>query len=133
MPPTARLLSTLDAGPVIIVSRESIVDSSPERTTALRAAGAELLAVDGVSPIRDAMERLAARGVSSIIVEGGVTLHRAFWDAHLVDRVQMYMTPHVLGAAGLEWLPLPLPGLGAVTERRLGADRLAEAYVHRTD
>ena len=133
MPPAARLLSTLSAGPVIIVSRQSSVDASPERAAALRDAGAEILAVESGSTIRDAMERLAARGVSSIIVEGGVTLHRAVWDAGLVDRVQMYMTPHVLGADGLEWLPLPLPGLAPATERRLGADRLAEAYVHRTN
>jgi len=133
MPPAARLLSTLSAGPVIIVSRQSSVDASPERAAALRDAGAEILAVESGSTIREAMERLAARGVSSIIVEGGVTLHRAVWDAGLVDRVQMYMTPHVLGADGLEWLPLPLPGLAPATERLLGADRLAEAYVHRTN
>jgi len=36
-----------------------------------------------------------------------------------------------LGPDGLEWLPLPLPRVGTVTERQLGADRLAEAYVHR--
>jgi diaminohydroxyphosphoribosylaminopyrimidine deaminase / 5-amino-6-(5-phosphoribosylamino)uracil reductase len=79
------------------------------------------------------LEQLVGRGILSMIVEGGVTLHRAFWDAGLVDRVQMYRTPHVLGAAGLEWLPVPLPGLGPVTERRLGADTLIDAYVHRTD
>jgi len=131
-PPTARLFSTLSAGPVIIVSRRSSADSSPGRAAALQAAGAEILALEQDSTLGDAMERLAAQGVSSIIVEGGVTLHRALWDAGLVDRVQMYLTPHVLGASGLEWLPVPLPGLGSVTERRLGADRLIEAYVHRT-
>jgi diaminohydroxyphosphoribosylaminopyrimidine deaminase / 5-amino-6-(5-phosphoribosylamino)uracil reductase len=132
-PPTARLLSTLGAGPVIIVTTRSTLDSSPERAESLRAAGAEILELEGGATLREAMERLVARGVSSIIVEGGVTLHRAFWDAGLVDRVQMYMTPHVLGPDGLEWLPLPLPRVGPVTERQLGADRLAEAYVHRID
>ena len=52
--------------------------------------------------------------MSSLIVEGGLLLHRAFWDADLVDRVQMYVTPRRLGAEGLEWLPVPLPGLGPV-------------------
>lgn len=131
--PTARLLSTLGAGPVIIVTTLSTVDSSPERAESLRAAGAEILELEGGATLRDTMERLATLGVSSIIVEGGVSLHRAFWDAGLVDRVQMYMTPHVLGPEGLEWLPLPLLRLGPVAERQLGADRLAEAYVHRTD
>jgi len=132
-PPTARLLSTVGAGPVIIVTTLSALDSWSERAESLRAAGAEILQLEGDATLSDALERLAARGVSSIIVEGGVTLHRAFWDGDLVDRVQMYMTPHVLGPDGLEWLPLPLPRVGTVTERQLGADRLAEAYVHRID
>ncbi len=132
-PPAASLLSTLSAGPVIIVCTRSSAELSPERAVSLKAAGAELLELESGATLCQATERLAARGVSSIIVEGGVTLHRAFWDAGLVDRVQMYMTPHVLGPDGLEWLPLPLPGVGPITERWLGADRLAEAYVHRVD
>jgi len=132
-PVTARLLSTLGAGPVIIVSTRSIVDMAPERAAALKTAGAGILALDSGSTLEDALERLVATGVSSLIVEGGAALHRAFWDAGLVDRVQMYMTPHHLGGEGLEWLPLPLPGLGPLVMKPLGADMLAEAYVHRTD
>jgi diaminohydroxyphosphoribosylaminopyrimidine deaminase / 5-amino-6-(5-phosphoribosylamino)uracil reductase len=131
--PGARLLSTLTAGPVIIVSSRSTVNALPERAASLAAAGAELLALDSESTLADALEQLTGRDVSSMIVEGGVTLHRAFWDAGLVDRVQVYMTPHVLGSEGLEWLPFPVPGLGPVSVRSLGADKLAEAYVHRTD
>ncbi len=56
-----------------------------------------------------------------MIVEGGAALHRALWDAGLVDRVQMYMVPYHLGAAGLEWLPLPLSGLGPVTMKPFGS------------
>jgi diaminohydroxyphosphoribosylaminopyrimidine deaminase/5-amino-6-(5-phosphoribosylamino)uracil reductase len=133
VPATSRLLSTLSAGPVIIVSTRHSVDSSPERAASLTRAGAEILVVDTNSTVEPALQELAARGVCSMIVEGGVTLHRAFWDAGVVDRVQIYMTSHLLGADGLEWLPLPLPGLGGVTERPLGADSLAEAYVHRID
>jgi len=62
-----------------------------------------------------------------------VALHRAFWDAGLVDRVQMYMTPRRLGVDGLEWLPVPLPGLGPARKTVLGADVLVEADVHRAD
>ncbi len=132
-PPTARLLSTLAAGPVIIVTTRSTVAAWRERAELLRAAGADILELEGGATLREALERLAASGVSSIIIEGGVTIHRAFWDAALVDRVQMYMTPHVLGPDGLGWLPLPLARIGPVTERQLGADRLVEANVHRID
>ncbi|MBW8895172.1 MAG: bifunctional diaminohydroxyphosphoribosylaminopyrimidine deaminase/5-amino-6-(5-phosphoribosylamino)uracil reductase RibD [Acidobacteria bacterium] len=132
-PPTARLLSTLEAGPVIIMSTQSMVETARERAGALTAAGAEILPLEEGATLAGAVKRLASRGVSSMIVEGGVTLHRSFWDAGLVDRVQVYMTPHVLGPDGPEWLPFPLPGLGPVATRQLGTDMLAEAYVHRSD
>jgi diaminohydroxyphosphoribosylaminopyrimidine deaminase / 5-amino-6-(5-phosphoribosylamino)uracil reductase len=127
-PPDARLFSTLNAGPVIIVSARS---ADGQKAELLSRAGAEILVADGA--LDDTLKQLAARGISSMIVEGGTTLHRAFWDAGLVDRVQMYMTPHRLGTGGLEWLPLPLPGLGPITRKLVGADILIEGYVHRAD
>lgn len=133
IPPSAKLFSTLDAGPVIIVSTRAVVETAPERADMLARAGAEILAVAGEPRLRGALEQLAARGISSVIVEGGVALHRAFWDAGLVDRVQAYITPRRLGPDGLEWLPFPLPGLGITLTRTLGADTLAEAYVHGAD
>ena len=132
-PTEARLLSTLAAGPVIIVSTRSSATSAPERVTALEARGAEILAADDDSSLAEILRTLAARGVSSLLVEGGVALHRTFWDAGLVDRVQMYMTPRRLGAEGLGWLPVPLPGLGPAKKTVLGADVLVEADVHRAD
>jgi diaminohydroxyphosphoribosylaminopyrimidine deaminase/5-amino-6-(5-phosphoribosylamino)uracil reductase len=133
VPPSARLLSTLSAGPVIIVSSRPAVEAASDRAGRLTAAGAEILAVDRDPPLVGALEGLASRGISSVIVEGGVTLHRAFWDAELVDRVQIYKTPHQLGPEALEWLPFQLPGLGPITIRQLGADTLLEAYVHGAD
>ncbi len=127
--PDARLFSTLDAGPVIIVSTRTAV-CDERRARALTAAGADILVAGSLN---EALEQLAARGISSMIVEGGTTLHRAFWDAGLVDRVQMYMTPHRLGPDGMGWLSMPLPGLGPTTRKRLGADILIEGYVHRAD
>ena len=131
-PPSAKLFSTLSAGPVIIVSTPATVETAPERAEMLARAGAEIL-VAGEPRLPSALGQLAARGISSIIVEGGVGLHRAFWDAGLVDSVQAYITPRRLGPEGIEWLPFPLPGLGTIITRALGADTLAEAYVHGAD
>jgi diaminohydroxyphosphoribosylaminopyrimidine deaminase/5-amino-6-(5-phosphoribosylamino)uracil reductase len=133
IPPTAKLLSTLDAGPVIIVSTAAALDASAERAEALVRAGADILAIAREPRLPNALEQLAARGISSLMVEGGVALHRAFWDAGLVDRVQIYETPRLLGPQGLEWLGLPLPRLGKLTTRALGTDTLTEAYVHGAD
>jgi diaminohydroxyphosphoribosylaminopyrimidine deaminase / 5-amino-6-(5-phosphoribosylamino)uracil reductase len=132
-PPSAKLLSTLAAGPVIIVSTRGSVESDPGRADALAQAGAEILAIGEEPRLLVALRQLARRNISSVIVEGGVALHRAFWDAKLVDRVQVYMSPRRLGPRGIEWLGFPLPHLGTITTRALGADTLAEAYVHGAD
>ena len=129
-PGSAKLFSTLAAGPVIIVSTPAFLEASPAREAKLAAAGAEILPVAGESRLGHALELLASRGISSLIVEGGAALHRAFWDAGLVDRVQMYMTPRRLGPRGVEWLPTLPPG---IITRQLGDDNLLEAYVHGAD
>lgn len=143
--PQAKLFSTLAAGPVIIVTTPGGAAAAPDSAAALRAAGAEVAVVPVEAPrgsadggrvsLHAALEHLAGRGLSSLIVEGGPCLQGAFWDAGLVDRVQIFKTPHRVGALGLEWLAPIAAGRGwspALTQT-LGADVLVEGYVHRTD
>ncbi len=143
-PTTAKLFSTLGAGPVIIMSTPAAAAAAPDRLAALVARGAEMVLVDAgpqaqpagrESRLRAALEQLAARGLSSITVEGGAMLHRSLWDAGLVDRVQIFRTPHELGERGLEWLPSVASGAGlcGVSTTVVGADTLIQGYVHRVD
>ena len=143
-PPHAKLFSTLGAGPVIIISTPSAAAAAPGRLAALVAAGgdvapvaagADVQCVSGANTLRRALELLAARGLSSVTVEGGATLHRALWDSGLVDRVQMFRTPHRLGERGVEWLSSVASGEGLcdVITRPVGADILIEGYVYRPD
>jgi len=139
-PPSARLLSTLDAGPVIIMSNHSVVASASERAAALRGVGARIEVVPDTLPdtlqLPHAMKRLASLGISSLMLEGGAALHRAFWHARLVDRVQMFVTSRTIGPRGVEWLPFPVLSSGLlanVSARPIGEDVLIEAdYVHRS-
>lgn len=142
-PPTARLFSTLDVGPVIVMSAASTRSSERARVDALSAAGAhvefvEEPAIDGqpaLSPfLRDALARLAGRGVMSLIVEGGPVLHEAFWRAELVDRVELFISPVALGSDGVEWSALPdgsIASLDELTAGPVGDDVRIEGYVHR--
>jgi diaminohydroxyphosphoribosylaminopyrimidine deaminase/5-amino-6-(5-phosphoribosylamino)uracil reductase len=132
-PPSARVLSTADAGPVIIVTTALEANAS-DRRAALEARGAEVIAGDG--DLRGALTLLGERGIGSLLLEGGAALHRAAWDAGVVDFVRLYVTPHVIGAQGL---PLfgdrTFSGLinGTLVERRvqpLDTDTLVEGYVH---
>ena len=131
--PSARVFSTLEAGPVIIVCTARAIEEHPAGAAALRAAGAELVSVAGEDNIRQSLQELGRRGISSIVVEGGARLHQAFWDAGVVDRVQMYVTDHVLGDGGVNWLQAPVLSSARITRRTarpLGSDILLEGYVH---
>ena len=134
-PPGARVLSTLDAGPVIIITTPSAAAAAPERARALAQAGARIEAVAGETVIATALGRLADAGVTSLVVEGGAALHEAFWNAGVVDSVQVYVTPCVVGEAGVEWMPSSVLASGHVidvTAVPLGEDVRIEAHVHRS-
>jgi diaminohydroxyphosphoribosylaminopyrimidine deaminase/5-amino-6-(5-phosphoribosylamino)uracil reductase len=135
-PPSARLFSTLGAGPVIIMSTPASAANAPERARALQAAGASIELVDSQTPIADALRRLAGLGISSLVVEGGASLHKAFWDAGVVDRVQIFIGSETLGPGGMPWLPWAVLAKGPLTDvtgRTVGGDVMIEAYVHRPD
>lgn len=136
-PPTARLFSTCAAGPVIIMSTPSALAARPGQARALEAAGAEIETTDG-ERIGEALERLGARGVTSLMVEGGASLHAAFWQGAEADTVRLYVAPSP-GGAGLRWLDTErLPILGTAGGMRpavvaqLGPDVRID-YVHRAD
>ena len=134
-PASARLFSTLDAGPVIIVTAPLSTADRKGTAGALQSAGATIDETPEGEPLAATVGRLAGRGVQSLIVEGGTRLHQSFWDAGLVDRVQMYVAPREIGPAGLPWIEAPVFTAPRIAERRaipLGDDVLIEAYVHGT-
>jgi diaminohydroxyphosphoribosylaminopyrimidine deaminase / 5-amino-6-(5-phosphoribosylamino)uracil reductase len=139
-PATARLFSTLQSGPVIIVTTVSS-DHDRGRAQALVDAGAriEILDLNGDSSdtfLRAALERLAALEINALVVEGGPVLHEAFWRARLIDRVQLFVSPNAVGPNGVEWLSRPdgiIAGLSEPTVKVLGEDVMIEGHVHRVD
>jgi diaminohydroxyphosphoribosylaminopyrimidine deaminase / 5-amino-6-(5-phosphoribosylamino)uracil reductase len=137
-PPTAKVLSTMDAGPVIIVTTASSVSKHPRAAAALQHAGARLQiheTASGERPrIAAALGQLAADGVTSVVIEGGPELHRAAWDEQIVDRVQMFVAPNPLGAAGVPWVSVEAFPVGCLVDVRaepIGDDVVIEGYVHR--
>ena len=139
LPPSARVLSTLDAGPIIVVSTRRMGPDLLERAAVLNDVGVRILPVEAETPaafMKEALGSLATEGVASLMLEGGPTLHHAAWKAGVVDRVQTFRTPQILGAAGVPWLE---DGLFSIDELRdvrtvtLGDDVMVEGYVHRAD
>jgi diaminohydroxyphosphoribosylaminopyrimidine deaminase/5-amino-6-(5-phosphoribosylamino)uracil reductase len=133
-PASASVLSTGGAGPVIIVTTAEAAARS-ERRGPLEARGAR---IEVAAPtVRAALERLAAGGIGSILLEGGAALHAAAWREGVVDFVRLYVTPQTLGPAGVRlgidqrgqawsWMQLVDPRVEAI-----GPDTLIEGYVHR--
>jgi len=78
----------------------------------------------GLVDLDDLLARLAARGVTHLLVEGGAEVHQAFLEARLVDRVALFLSPKLLGG-GKDWLA------GAGPERMADALRLDAVEVRR--
>ncbi|HEY1910637.1 MAG TPA: bifunctional diaminohydroxyphosphoribosylaminopyrimidine deaminase/5-amino-6-(5-phosphoribosylamino)uracil reductase RibD [Vicinamibacterales bacterium] len=129
-PPSARVLSTADAGPVIIVTTAPAADRAAIRQ-ALEARGAEIAVAD--DSFRSALHCLGERHIGSLLLEGGAGMHAAAWDEQLVDFVRLYVTPHALGHDGLALLGDRAFSTATLLDRHvesLGPDVLIEGYVH---
>jgi diaminohydroxyphosphoribosylaminopyrimidine deaminase/5-amino-6-(5-phosphoribosylamino)uracil reductase len=131
-PPQARVLSTPDAGPVIIITTPDSAERA-ELCKPLEDRGATIEIADH-GRIRHALERLGDLQVASVLLEGGAGLHAAAWDEDVVDVVRLYVAPCVLGSDGVALLPDRGFSSARLFERRvepLGADVMIEGYVHR--
>jgi diaminohydroxyphosphoribosylaminopyrimidine deaminase/5-amino-6-(5-phosphoribosylamino)uracil reductase len=137
-PPSARLFSTVGAGPVIIVTSDRAHGEAAARARALADAGARLLALPA-DDLPTALRALHQAGITSLVLEGGATLHRAALDAGVADAVHVYITPASIGPMGVDWIGGGRLAWEALKDRRalwLGADIFVEGrieHVHRTD
>lgn len=73
--------------------------------------------------LRTALKDLARRGVGTLLVEGGPTIHAAFLRAGLVDEARVFLAPKLLSGA-LD--PNTAPTLKAPRITRIGDDWLFE-------
>ncbi|MCQ5128077.1 bifunctional diaminohydroxyphosphoribosylaminopyrimidine deaminase/5-amino-6-(5-phosphoribosylamino)uracil reductase RibD [Butyricicoccus faecihominis] len=98
IPPDCRLVRSARVSPLLIAAAERNA-----RAEALERAGAEILlcnTVNGRIDLADLMRRLGARGIDSVLLEGGAALHFAALEAGIVHKVQAYIAPKLIGGAG---------------------------------
>jgi diaminohydroxyphosphoribosylaminopyrimidine deaminase / 5-amino-6-(5-phosphoribosylamino)uracil reductase len=128
---SALVASIAEAALIMIASP----DAPPERTDALRRAGAALVVVDGSRPerVRSALAELGARGITSLLLEGGPILAGAFLESGEVDELRLFFAPRLLGAGRP---PIEGAGVQSVAEaqhmlrvewERVGEDLLVQA------
>ena len=131
IPVRARVLSTLPAGPVIILTAAESLRT--DRAEALQKAGARVIPVPRPG-LGAALSVLPNFDIQSLVLEGGARVQRAAWDEGVVDYVQLYVAPLWLGDGGVPLLEDCAFSPTSLIERKveqLGLDVLIEGYVHR--
>jgi diaminohydroxyphosphoribosylaminopyrimidine deaminase/5-amino-6-(5-phosphoribosylamino)uracil reductase len=131
LPLASKLVETARQTPLWLISDEAAM---PEREQALVACGVELMAVashDGKIDLAAALERLARRGITRLMVEAGPILAAAFLRADLVDEAALFRAAHDIGEDGIDALDgLPLSALTQSAQLKLiGTEKLGDDTV----
>ncbi len=136
-PLDARVFDPRLPGRTLVVAT-SLADR--DRLLALEARGIEVLVLEADDlrvPPRPLLHALGQRGLNTLLVEGGGETLYSFFSEGLVDRVQAYVAPKLVGG---RTAPGPLGGLGVaempgawqledVRYDRYGDDLLVDGYV----
>jgi diaminohydroxyphosphoribosylaminopyrimidine deaminase / 5-amino-6-(5-phosphoribosylamino)uracil reductase len=109
LPATSKLVRSASEVPVFLVCSRA---ASRANTDALEAAGVELIVATGENEgarVRSALTELGARGITSLLLEGGPHLAGAFLDAGEIDEVRLFVAPILVGGRHAR---APLEGQG---------------------
>jgi len=110
LPLESRLATTAGQFPAVVLYDRALAD--PGRAAALEALGVATVALDGTGdgnlPLAAVLDALTARGVTSVLVEGGRRVASAFLLARLAERLHLFIAPSIYGEGG------PLHGVGQI-------------------
>ena len=101
LPLSSKLVVTVLAAPVMVALG---VEAEPRRRAELDRAGVSILAAEtfeGRVALPELLEDLAARGISSVLVEGGAETARHFLDEGLIDRIALFRSDVEVGEDGI--------------------------------
>jgi diaminohydroxyphosphoribosylaminopyrimidine deaminase / 5-amino-6-(5-phosphoribosylamino)uracil reductase len=119
LPFDSKLVQSIDEAPLIVICGRA----APRRATeGLEAAGAEVIVVSGENEgarVAAALDELGARGIQSVLLEGGPHLTGAFLDAGEIDVVHAFVAPMLTGGRHAK---APVEGEGV---ERIAAGRRA--------
>ncbi len=120
LPGRLRLLHPRSTAPTIVAHASSRVRRLGPRVELLRCRRGR-----GGVDLRDLLSKLAARGITHLLVEGGARVHARFLEEGLVDRIAVFVAPKLAGSDGV-----PLAA-GRGPARMADALRLEEVQVER--
>jgi len=126
IPEEAAMLALASSAPTIIATTAA---ASPEKVARLQARGLVVLqvaaAAEGVD-LHELLRNLGARGIQSVLLEGGNILNASALRSGLIDRAMVFVAPLLLGSG-------EAPGIfsGRGAERLADALRLEDIRVRR--
>jgi diaminohydroxyphosphoribosylaminopyrimidine deaminase / 5-amino-6-(5-phosphoribosylamino)uracil reductase len=138
MPDTARMLQQASAADTWVVCGPGAAPDDKKRLTDQGALILETRLTDGRIDLEVLMRVLGARGVTSLLIEGGARVAAAALKAGVVDKVHFFYAPKVLGGddgipmcsgPGPEKMRESLP-LHRMEVDRVGSDVLISGYLH---
>jgi len=103
LPSVARILRQRSAAKTLVACT---IAAPAERIAALQRAGAEIVRCrsrGGRVDIKDLLRRLAGRGLTSVLVEGGAAIHGSFLEGALWDELYLFVAPKLAGKNGPSW------------------------------
>jgi diaminohydroxyphosphoribosylaminopyrimidine deaminase/5-amino-6-(5-phosphoribosylamino)uracil reductase len=135
LPLDGNLVRSVGEVPVALICSRA---ASRSATEALQAAGVDVIVVSGgteAARVHSGLVELGARGVQSLLLEGGPHLAGAFFDADEIDEVRTFVAPALVGGRQAR---MPVEGQGmeeiaaarrplATEVERLGDDVLITA------
>jgi diaminohydroxyphosphoribosylaminopyrimidine deaminase/5-amino-6-(5-phosphoribosylamino)uracil reductase len=137
LPMSSQLVATVGQAPLWVACTEGAPRAEVKKLTE---AGCEVLrfpARDDQVDLPALFRALAEKQLTNVLVEGGSRIFGSLFEAHLVDRVMVFIAPKLVGG---ERGPTPVGGPGVKTmaeawrltglsHRRLGDDLLIEGKV----
>ncbi|MFN6300577.1 MAG: bifunctional diaminohydroxyphosphoribosylaminopyrimidine deaminase/5-amino-6-(5-phosphoribosylamino)uracil reductase RibD [Planctomycetota bacterium] len=101
---SSQLVRTARQTPVWVVVDPRVLRSMPQKRSEFEESGVEFLELDVQSAVDASQAELtqvlcaiASRGGTNVLVEGGAGVLGSFFDAKLVDQVECYIAPRVIG------------------------------------
>ena len=113
LPLTSQLVQTASQAPVLVFVTAA---ASAARVAALQGAGVEVISVAADvhqhADVGECLLELGRRRMTNLLVEGGGSVLGAFFDRQLIDEVQVFMAPLLIGGQGASG---PVGGQGATS------------------
>jgi diaminohydroxyphosphoribosylaminopyrimidine deaminase / 5-amino-6-(5-phosphoribosylamino)uracil reductase len=138
MPDTARMLQQASVAETWVVCGPAAAPDNRKRLADQGAVIVEAGLADGRIDLAALMRILGARGITSLLIEGGAQVASAALNAGILDKVFFFYAPKILGGddgipmcsgPGPEKMRESLP-LHRVEVERVGADVLVSGYLN---